>query len=211
MKIINFLFNMLTQRFEGLISASMMTVAQELINKSKKALLMGVATLAFGVFMIAGVLISIIDAARQFDTRGSVVMTAMLGSGLALVIVPLCALALVLWPRSKSLAKMASGHSHDHQSRPAAEPPPQAPASPLEEILAVVVMEALQYIKGKSEKKSEADHSDTQAPAKKASGKASNEADMKRYEERSMADHSAVGSRLNKTNTYTHFNTGTAN
>ena len=205
MKILDFIFNLLfskvADRFEGLISTSMISVVQEVVHKSRKALLIGISTFVFGVLFAAGVLIAIIDAAKQYDSKNAVMMTAMLGAGLTLVVISLSALALLLWPRSKSIIDLAQAR----KAKLNTEPPPHASAhtSPFEEIITVAAMEAMQFFKNKSDKRAESDTAEQKVKADKA--------EMKRYDARLKGDNAKFApSQKRNSGSYQTFNTGTA-
>ncbi|MBC7419686.1 MAG: hypothetical protein H7328_03065 [Bdellovibrio sp.] len=138
MGIFSLIFGSFTRKFEGLISASIYTVVQQLVNKSRKALLMVVASFVFAVLLAAGIIISVLEASAQYDTRGMVYFSALLTSGTILSFISLSVLIFILWPRSKSIISASAFQTH--------APPPRQ-SSPLEDTFAVLINEVMNYVK----------------------------------------------------------------
>lgn len=133
------LLTFLTSRFEGIITATLLTVAQQLLVKGKKTLFMLISSFVLAILFTAGVIISVLEASAQYDARGSIFFTALLTSSLALVGISVILLAIIFWPRERAPLII----------------PAQAAAQtghPLEEILTVVISEGVEYLKAKAER-----------------------------------------------------------
>ncbi len=138
--ILNLLFGSFTRKLEGLISVSMLTVVQQLIAKSRKALLIVISSFVFAALLAAGVIIMVLEASAQYDTRGVIYFSALLTSASILSAISLAVLTFILWPRSKPIIPAAA-----FQSQPSARP-----NSPLEDTLAMLLNEVVKYVKDKN-------------------------------------------------------------
>lgn len=130
-----------TSRFEGIITTTVFSVAQQFLNKGRQTLLLLVSCFVLSILFTAGVIISTLEAAAQYDARGSIFFTALLTSSLIMVGISSVALALIFWPRQSAplVAPEQSNALHPH---------------PLEEILTTAIAEGVQYFKSKSEQTS---------------------------------------------------------
>ena len=128
-----------TRRFEGVISASMLNVLQEVANKSRKVLFFAIASFVFAVLLSAGVIITLLEASAQLDTRGILYFSALLTSGSVMIGLSLISLAFILWPRTKTLIPSSAFQT----------PPPPPKHSPLEESLASLVNQFVSHMKEK--------------------------------------------------------------
>ena len=136
------LLTFLTSRFEGMITATLFAVAQQLLVKGKKTLFMLISCFVLAVLFTAGIIISVLEASAQYDARGSIFFTALLTSSLVMVGVSVLLLAIIFWPRERAplvipthTAAVGSHASH-----------------PLEEILTAVINEGVEYLKRKAER-----------------------------------------------------------
>ncbi len=139
MKFLSLILASFTQRFEGVISSSMNNIVQELVNRSRKALLVVIASLVFALLLPAGIIISILEASAQFDTRGVVYMSALLVSGTLMWTISLAALTFILWPRSKPMTK------------PMFQTPPPPRSTPLEDSISSLINQAVEFLKERKE------------------------------------------------------------
>lgn len=153
MGILNLIFGSFTTKLEGIFSMSMLSVMQQLINKSRKALLIVISSLVFALLFTAGVILTIVEASAQYDMRGVIFFSAMLTTASLLTLISLGALVLILWPRSRAIIPAASFQ--------ASQPPPRH--SPLEDSLAMVINELVKYVQEKNKPDDNADSRSTKS------------------------------------------------
>jgi hypothetical protein len=133
----------LTQRFEGVLSSTVLSIAQDFAKKGRQTLFFVMASFIFSLLLSAGVIMGLLEASSQFDTRGVIYFSAMLTSSLILTGVSLVALGAMFWPRSSPSIVL----TQQPQSNAT------APMS-IEDILTVVIAEGVQYFKNKNHEKS---------------------------------------------------------
>lgn len=132
------LFSFFTTRFEGLITATIFSVAQQLLNKGRQTLFVLVSCFIFSVLLTAGIIISVLEGAAQYDARGTIYFTALFTSSLVMAGVSMIALAFIFWPRQKITLVVPSKAVNTHPH-------------PFEEILTAAIAEGVQYFKNKTE------------------------------------------------------------
>lgn len=136
-RILHMFTSFMTARFEGVITSSILMIVQNFLNRGRQAMLLIFASFVFSILFAAGIIISLLEASSQYDTKGFVFFSAMLASSLTLSALSLVVLAVIFWPR-RSLA----------EDFIAARPQTQTQAhTPLEELLAVAINEGVQYFK----------------------------------------------------------------
>lgn len=136
--------SLITNRFEGIISATLFAIAQEILKKSRQTLLIIMVSFIFSMLLTAGVIISILEAAAQYDARGTIFFTALLSGSLTLIVVSFLVLTALFWPRQPTATSPQTPALVGHT------------AHPLEEILMAVVAEGIQYFKNKSQETTKA-------------------------------------------------------
>jgi len=132
------LFSFFTSRFEGLITATLFSVAQQILHKGRITLFVIVCSFVFSILLTAGIIISTLEAAAQYDARGTIFFTALLTSSLMMIGFSVIALAFIFWPReAPAMIIPPQVHVHD--------------AHPFEEILMAAITEGVQYFKDKTQ------------------------------------------------------------
>jgi hypothetical protein len=138
------IFSYFTTRFEGLISAVIVKVLQDFVHQSRKTLLVIMTSLVLSLLLTASIIITLLEAAAQYDGRGSIYFSALLSSSLALAVLSFAGLAFIFWPHKPKAALIHL----ETQVQPAAH-------NPFEEILAAVVAEGVQAFKTRRETRRE--------------------------------------------------------
>lgn len=134
----------LTGHFESFIQASIVNIAQDVMKKGRKTLLVVMSSFVFSVLLTAGVVIAIYEASSQYDTKGIIYFSAMLTSSLILSLVSLGVLVAIFWPRENHTQISLNNHSTagvglGHNSAK-------------EDIIALVIAEGLQFLRNRNEK-----------------------------------------------------------
>lgn len=135
----NILLTFFTSRFERILTATLLTVAQQLLLKGKKTLFMFLSCFVLAILFTAGTIIFVLEASAQYDARGSIFFTALLTSSLIMIAVSTFFLALIFWPRQQTQVVISAPNASAHK------------AHPLEDILAAAIAEGIEYFKNKSE------------------------------------------------------------
>lgn len=131
-------FSFITSRFESLITAALFSVAQQILNRGRKTLFILASCFIFSILFTAGIIISTLEAAAQYDARGSIFFTALLSSSIIMVGLSAAVLAAIFWPR-RAPAIVIPTQTHTYG------------AHPFEEILMAAITEGVQYFKDKSQ------------------------------------------------------------
>lgn len=132
-------FSLLTSRFEGVISTAMFAVAQQILRKGRQTLFLIISSFVLSVLFAAGVIISLLEASAQYDSRGVIFFTALLGSSLAMTGISMIGLMIIFWPRNSTLVEAPLRST--------------VAAHPLEDILRAAMVEGVEYFKTRQQSK----------------------------------------------------------
>lgn len=134
------IFSLMTSRFEGIVSATMMAVIHEFMKKGRQTLLLIMSSLLFSILLAAGIIISMLEASAQYDAKGTIFFTALLGSSLTLCGISVLGLLFIFWPRQTTI--------------PSTAPAPHKEPHPIEEIFMNAFNEVVHYFKDRNQQTS---------------------------------------------------------
>ncbi len=112
MRIGQLMTSFFTNRFEGYVQASVVNVVQDFAKKGRQTLLIVMSSFVFSLLLAAGVIISLLEASSQYDTKGAIYFSAMLTSSILLALISLSVLVVLFWPRTKSTVVSVESHNH---------------------------------------------------------------------------------------------------
>lgn len=135
-------FSLLTSRFENVINTALLAVTQEILKKGRQTLFLIISSFVLAVLFAAGVIISLLEASAQYDSRGVIFFTALLSSSLTMTAVSVIGLMIIFWPRNPTIIESSL--------RP---PTLTSHSSPLEDILKTAMIEGFDYFKARQQAK----------------------------------------------------------
>ena len=143
-KIANILTNLVTVRFEGIMNSAISSGIQNFLQKGRQTLLVIILSFILSVLLSAGIIISLLEATSQLDIEGITYFSAMLTWSLILSALSLLGLIIIFWPKNSIPSTKVI------QASTTVNITERSHSILLEELIAALITEGIQYLKEKS-------------------------------------------------------------